>query len=232
METTDEFWPRFEHDPRSFGHLRAGIRDRDVVSQLLADSYAEGRLDLEEFEDRTERLAAAKTLAEIPPLVADLVTDAEANPAALTHAGSGIPHSEQSRLAALARLNQPIPLTPEQIDAAAEEYWRRERRKALIGILAGPSGICVLIWAISSISAGFPIFFWPLFVILGTGIGAVKRITSKDEIIAKRKAKLTQQARAHLGDETARAQLTSRRRDSDREDAEEGEDEHDEAREK
>ena len=68
-------WDRFSLDPRPAenAHLRASD-DRDAVNDLLGTAYAEGRLTREELDERTDRAAAAKTLGELPPIIADLVS--------------------------------------------------------------------------------------------------------------------------------------------------------------
>lgn len=52
--------------------LRASDADRDATAALLRASHAEGRLDTDELEERSERCYAAKTLAELDELVSDL----------------------------------------------------------------------------------------------------------------------------------------------------------------
>ncbi|MGN6723983.1 MAG: DUF1707 SHOCT-like domain-containing protein [Marmoricola sp.] len=81
------FWATFAQDPRQpeNAHLRASDRDRDAVASLLGDAYAEGRLDRDEFDERSAQVSAIRTLADIPPLVRDLVSSAPArlSPSAL-----------------------------------------------------------------------------------------------------------------------------------------------------
>ena len=68
-------WDRFPHDPRlqSNAPLRASDRDRDVVNDVLAAAYSEGRLTRDELDERSDRAATAKTLGELPGIVDDLV---------------------------------------------------------------------------------------------------------------------------------------------------------------
>ncbi len=68
-------WERFPHDPRLEANapLRASDRDRDVVTDVLATAYSEGRLTREELDERSDRAATAKTLGELPGIVDDLV---------------------------------------------------------------------------------------------------------------------------------------------------------------
>jgi hypothetical protein len=61
--------------------LRAADADRDAVATLLRRSHAEGRLDTAELEERIERCYAAKTVAELDALVADLPHERRATPA-------------------------------------------------------------------------------------------------------------------------------------------------------
>lgn len=195
-------WTRFSADPRSHEQVRASDADRAVVSDVLSEAFALGQIDAEEFDERTESAARIKTLGQIPPLLADLVvTDAdEIDPLHLDEAG---------RARALAQLDDDrIPLTPVQIEAAAERYYRDRVHRTLFGLVAGPVGFLTFIWLISSIAGGIH-FFWPIFILIPVVFGAISQITGKDEIIRRRKQELTKRARAHLGDEEARRQLDS-----------------------
>src|SRR5882672_4873403 len=55
-------------DPR----LRASDADRERTAQLLREHHAVGRLTAEEFNDRLEKVFAARTLGELDELLADL----------------------------------------------------------------------------------------------------------------------------------------------------------------
>jgi hypothetical protein len=70
-----EFWSSFSHDPRDaqYQSMRASDLDRGVVQEALTEAYADGRLDREEFDERTERAVQTRTLGELAPIVADLV---------------------------------------------------------------------------------------------------------------------------------------------------------------
>lgn len=52
--------------------LRASDADRDGAAERLRAAYAEGRLDELELHDRLGTALAARTVAELAPLVADL----------------------------------------------------------------------------------------------------------------------------------------------------------------
>ncbi|MFI9806054.1 DUF1707 domain-containing protein [Streptomyces sp. NPDC052301] len=52
--------------------LRASDADRERVAEVLRDALAEGRLDMEEFEERLEAAYTARTYGELAPLTRDL----------------------------------------------------------------------------------------------------------------------------------------------------------------
>lgn len=57
---------------RQRDQLRAADSDRDAIAERLAAAMAEGRLDAHEYEQRLEEAYAAKTYADLGPLVTDL----------------------------------------------------------------------------------------------------------------------------------------------------------------
>lgn len=52
--------------------LRAADRDRDEVAELLREQYAQGRLTMEEFDERSTAAVSARTMGELRALTADL----------------------------------------------------------------------------------------------------------------------------------------------------------------
>ncbi|MFF4490908.1 DUF1707 domain-containing protein [Streptomyces sp. NPDC001544] len=52
--------------------LRASDADRERVAEVLRDALAEGRLDMEEFEERLEATYKARTYGELTPITCDL----------------------------------------------------------------------------------------------------------------------------------------------------------------
>jgi hypothetical protein len=64
-----------EHITSIFGrdaNVRAGDTDRKAIAERLRKSHAEGRLDVEEFQERLDRCYQAKTVGELEQLVNDL----------------------------------------------------------------------------------------------------------------------------------------------------------------
>src|SRR5215468_5849145 len=85
-------------------HIRASDRDRDTVVATLRDAYTDGRLTLEEFQERTAAAYEGRTWGDLrelttdlpvqPVLGADLPPPArppEAQPAAAAPAGDPLP---------------------------------------------------------------------------------------------------------------------------------------------
>jgi hypothetical protein len=59
-------------DPSDISRMRISDADRDRAAAILGDALAEGRLTPEEHSERLDTILAAKTQAEIVPVVADL----------------------------------------------------------------------------------------------------------------------------------------------------------------
>jgi hypothetical protein len=58
--------------PEHLRHYRLSDGERDIAISALADAYAEGRLDVAEFESRMEAASQAKVAADLEPLFVDL----------------------------------------------------------------------------------------------------------------------------------------------------------------
>jgi Domain of unknown function (DUF1707)/2TM domain len=69
--------------------LRASDLDRERVATLLRENYSDGRLSLEEFQERLEMVYAAKTLGELDTLTADLPVPGSTAP---SPTASPLPH--------------------------------------------------------------------------------------------------------------------------------------------
>ncbi|WP_405492472.1 DUF1707 domain-containing protein [Streptomyces sp. NBC_00096] len=67
--------------------LRASDADRERVVDRLRDAVAEGRLDMDEFEERLEAAYTSRTYAELEPLTRDLPAPGAAAPVAAAPVG-------------------------------------------------------------------------------------------------------------------------------------------------
>jgi hypothetical protein len=155
-----DVWGSFAHDPRdpAVSALRASDADREVIHGVLAEAFADGRLDRAEYDERSAAVLAARTLGELPPVVADLV------PALPSRTSGG-------RVPLVAA-------TSADLERLAEEKWREDRRNAVFGFL-GPTLICWTIWVATS--QGFP---WPAIVMAVTFLNLLKTVTSREAIVA------------------------------------------------
>ncbi len=63
-------------------HLRASDADRERVAEVLRNSAAEGRLELDELDERLRAVYAARTYADLEPILVDLPV-ASASPVGL-----------------------------------------------------------------------------------------------------------------------------------------------------
>jgi hypothetical protein len=161
-------WHDFSSDPRrpESASLRAADRDRAVVLGVLGEAYADGRLTKEEYDERATAATRARTLGELPPLLADLV-----------------PMTPGTTAAALDRS------TTEAIQAKAVRHWERQRREAVNGLLfiAVVTGV---IWLVSSGPGSFP---WPIFPILFVGMRLLQVQLNKRDMIDSHREKLERQ---------------------------------------
>jgi len=164
-----DVWSTFTHDPRTARHapLRAADADREVVRGVLAAAYADGRLDREELDERQDRLAATRTLGDLPGLIADLVPDTAG--AAPDHPAAG--GSPVRPTSSLARADDA------ELHRRAEQTWAEDRRSALVGFLA-PTLICWVIWLVIAGGAGLT-FPWPAIVTAATAIPVLRLTLAK-----------------------------------------------------
>jgi hypothetical protein len=157
-ERSRDLWASFQHDPRdpAVAPLRASDADRDIVHGLLTEAFADGRLDREEYDERATAALQARTLGELPALVADLVPDRPLLPAKVPL----------------------VAATSSEIQKRAEEKWRSSRREAFMGFL----GSAVVTWTIWAVVM-FGDFPWPLFVNAFALLNLARVVINKREIV-------------------------------------------------
>jgi DUF1707 SHOCT-like domain len=157
-----EVWSSFTHDPRDtrFAPIRASDQDRSLVQQVLDEAYADGRLDRDEYDERSERATQVRVLGDLIPLLNDLIAP---------------PVSPSQQLARASR---------RELEQRAEKAWRTRRREAVFSFL-GPSLVTTAIWFATSWGEGgfHPYFFWPGFVIVFTLLHLVRTATRREEIV-------------------------------------------------
>ena len=80
--------------PGATPEVRASDADRDRVVDLLRDAAADGRLTVEEFDERMAAALSSRTLAELAPLTADL-GPGPARPGAVTQQAQDVIRIDQ-----------------------------------------------------------------------------------------------------------------------------------------
>lgn len=80
-----------ENRPPDPSLLRISDADRQKVAEVLRDAAGEGRIDLEELDERLELAFGAKTYADLVPITADLHLPAHPQSAPVRRTQSGVP---------------------------------------------------------------------------------------------------------------------------------------------
>jgi hypothetical protein len=101
--------------------VRASDAERDAALGRLSAAAGDGRLTLEEFSQRMDHVATAKTRAELGRLVADLPADAGAASSAVAERGPGRPSWHISPIGGL----------------SVSGPWRMERSVIVVSIIGG-----------------------------------------------------------------------------------------------
>lgn len=129
--------------------MRAGDGDRKVVAEQLKTALDEGRLDLDEYDERIQRTYAAKTYADLDGLLDDL---------------PGTVPVQHSQIQPAASAPLPgAPVHPGSPDGRQIAHW--------VGPYAGVILVCTIIWAITSASAGHLTYFWPVWMLIPLILG-------------------------------------------------------------
>lgn len=172
MSTPAEVWSSFTYDPRDprYAGLRASDQDRAVVQQVLAEAYADGRLDREEYDERSGHVADIRALGDLRSVLDDLVAPPPSTSRSLAHASN------------------------RDLELLADKAWHSRRRDAVFSFL-GASGVTTAIWFATCFgSGGFePYFFWPGFVIVFSLLHLVRVASSRGEIVESEVKRLEKQ---------------------------------------
>ncbi len=115
--------------------MRASDVDRDKVAAVLREHTAEGRITMDEFNERLEQLYQSKTYGELARLTADL-PDVDLR-------------------------NRPAKITPQPV---AKQTGMHPGMKAAWSAWAAASSINWVIWLIISVTSADFVYPWPLWV--------------------------------------------------------------------
>ncbi len=139
------------------GRLRISNAERDQAVARLQLSLDEGRLDLSEFDERTQAVYGAKTRAELDLVFEDLPSDRSGEVAA----------------------HRPV------AESAGREGLARRIRRSVPSafhplILVG--SITTTIWLLSSVASGGLQYFWPAWPLgIMAAIGIATWLTGDDD---------------------------------------------------
>jgi uncharacterized membrane protein len=164
-------WRDFSTDPRdpAAASLRASDRDRDIVLGVLAESFADGRLDRQEYDERVDVVSRARTLGELPPALADLVPPTQ------------VPREAGAWISA------------EELDERALRAYHASRREAFSGLLI----LTVVLSGIWLVLTGGH-FYWPIFVIVVAAANLLRLVLHKQDIIEKERRRLARRRHKNL----------------------------------
>jgi Domain of unknown function (DUF1707). len=118
--------------------MRASDDDRETVAGRLRDAHAEGRLTIEEFEERLDATYAAKTVGELVVVTRDLPRQVGA---------AQLPTRQE-------------PAGPTSVVA----HGRNWNRGVSWGAWASAVSVNVAVWASIGIGSGHFPYFWPIWV--------------------------------------------------------------------
>lgn len=127
--------------------MRAADADREATAERLRTALAEGRLDLDEYDDRLQRAYGSKTYGELDELLTDL---------------PGTAPAERSL---------PAPRATGESGVAARGQWSASARNAWLLEVWGPwlkvALILTSIWFVSQLAEGeFEVDdYWPIWVL-------------------------------------------------------------------
>ena len=108
--------------------IRASDQERESVVDVLRDAYTDGRLTLEEFDERTSAAYASKTWADLRELTADLPVEPVL--------GADLPQRQQPAA------QQVVPLVPRP------RHGGRDRPLGLLPV--------IFVWIMIAAAAGSP----------------------------------------------------------------------------
>ncbi|MGW5365054.1 DUF1707 SHOCT-like domain-containing protein [Actinopolymorpha pittospori] len=131
--------------------MRASDGDREKIASRLRDAHAEGRLSIQEFQDRLDALYSAQTYGELEPLVRDIPVMRNKTPA--------IVRSDPAP--------RPVP--------AAKRSGGDKAMLVLWTIWACLVSVNLVIWVLASITNSELLYFWPIWVAGPSGavLGAI-----------------------------------------------------------
>ncbi len=125
--------------------MRAADADREQYAEVVRRALDEGRLTLDEMDERLRQIYAAKTFGELEQAVADLPRATPAERSQLT-----VPRGAPS---------SPVPPSRQDPKAKLPGWLSVLWRIWLLAVLVN-----LVIWFLVSLTTGELIYFWPIWV--------------------------------------------------------------------
>ncbi|MEV4760280.1 DUF1707 domain-containing protein [Micromonospora sp. NPDC049559] len=127
------------------GEMRAADADREAVAERLRIALNEGRLDLNEYDERLQRTYAAKTYADLDGLLDDLPAPRAPRDSQVVPAAEPVP--------------PPAPKSGDRYRPGARRWLAWSWGQYVAGV-----AVVTVIWGGVALSTGQPHGFWPIWV--------------------------------------------------------------------
>ncbi|MEV4638276.1 DUF1707 domain-containing protein [Actinoplanes sp. NPDC049548] len=137
--------------------MRVGDAERQAAADRLKVALEEGRLELNEYDERLQRAYAAKTYGELDGLTADL---------------PGVIPAQRAQVV-------PQPDREAPLGTSGMEEMRKPSGPPWLASYAGVVVVCVIVWALSSLASGEFIYFWPGWMLIPLVFGVIGRRASR-----------------------------------------------------
>jgi hypothetical protein len=164
------------------GRLRVSDADRHRVAELLREAAGEGRLDLDELDERLAAAYSAKTYADLVPITADLPAHPHAVPPAVaprSNLPTTVTHDSSLAIMSETKRVGPWLVPPEHRAAAFMGGVRLDLREATF---AAPETVIT----VAAVMAGVDIVVDPYTHVVVEGVGIMGEFSqSRDKVPAQ-----------------------------------------------
>lgn len=138
--------------------MRASDGDRQKVADQLKAALDEGRLDLNEYDERVQRAYAARTYGDLDGLLDDL------------------PGAIPVQRARIQPYQPPAPVSP-HVEPHPAPHGGRPRVAPALGAFV----LCTVIWAIISLTSGELHYFWPAWVLIPVAVAVLAHFADRNK---------------------------------------------------
>ena len=150
-QTQPQAQPKPQAQPYPYAEFRASHADRQLVADRLREALDEGRLTLDEYDDRVKVAYSAATYDDLNRLLRDIPTQGgvlEIRPPS----GRTLPAAPPSQPL---RSSRPAPKKPRRMPLALSILWT---------IWASLVGINIVVWLLVMVTTTQTVYPWPLWV--------------------------------------------------------------------